>query len=95
MSDKPVVTVDLERLATVIAKIAHVKHEINNPLMGILGHADLIAHDPGVSEEVRIKAQVIVNETRRVADLVRTLEDLRGEIVDLGSLSPRRNDQAP
>ena len=95
MSDNPVVTVELERLASVVGRIAHVRHEINNPLMGILGHADLISHDPTVSEEVRTKARIIVNETRRVADLVRTLEDLRGEVADLVSGSPERDDQAP
>lgn len=56
------------------------RHEINNPLTGILGNAELIlAEAASMPERVRSRLTTIIDLTVRLRDLVRNLEErLRG-----------------
>ncbi len=47
-------------------------HEIKNPLSGIRGAAQLL--EPGLSEDDRILARLIIDETSRIRDLVDRME---------------------
>jgi signal transduction histidine kinase len=53
-----------------------VRHEINNPLTGVLGNAELILAGPNsLPAPVRNRLSVIVNLAVRMRDVVRTLEE--------------------
>ncbi|MGH9805537.1 MAG: histidine kinase dimerization/phospho-acceptor domain-containing protein [Candidatus Acidiferrales bacterium] len=52
-----------------------VRHEINNPLTGVLGNAELILADPEpLSAPVRARLRTIVDLAVRMRDVVRSLE---------------------
>lgn len=57
-----------------------IRHEINNPLTGVLGNAELILTDPTpLSPQVRKRLSTIINLAVRMRDVVRTLEErMRG-----------------
>jgi DNA-binding response OmpR family regulator len=50
-----------------------VQHEINNPLMTIMSHAQLLEMDPASPPDVRAQAATMLAEGRRIATVVRTL----------------------
>lgn len=53
------------------------RHEINNPLTGILGNAELVlAAGPALSPEVRRRVETIVELAVRLRNLVRNLEQM-------------------
>jgi signal transduction histidine kinase len=53
-----------------------IRHEINNPLTGVLGNAELILTDPTpLSPQVRKRLSTIINLAVRMRDVVRTLEE--------------------
>ena len=52
------------------------QHEINNPLAAILAHAELLAMD-AVSGDENESLQTILEQARRIADVVRRLSSLR------------------
>jgi signal transduction histidine kinase/CheY-like chemotaxis protein len=61
-----------EKLASLGGIIASIAHEINNPLTSILGHASLLTlKRGGAADEASIQA--ILAESRRTADLVKSL----------------------
>jgi signal transduction histidine kinase len=52
-----------------------VRHEINNPLTGVLGNAELMLADPGpLPPQVRSRLRTIVDLAVRMRDVVRSLE---------------------
>ena len=52
-----------------------VRHEINNPLTGVLGNAELILADPAtLPPQVRSRLRTIVDLAVRMRDVVRSLE---------------------
>lgn len=53
------------------------QHELNNPLFALLGHAELFAADPSASERQRADIEVILEQARRVASVVRRLALLK------------------
>jgi DNA-binding response OmpR family regulator len=77
------------------------EHEINNPLSALLGHAELLLLEDDLGAEQRAQLQVIREQARRIADVVRRLarlknpqsvEDLAGaRMIDL-SRGPARSD---
>ncbi len=61
----------LESIGTLAGGVAH---EINNPIMGILGYAQLIVDKlEGQNDEIVGFSRVIINETERVATIVKNL----------------------
>jgi PAS domain S-box-containing protein len=62
-----------QRLSTVAQLVAGLAHEIGTPLNVIAGRAELLMMDLKPQDPARRDLQVIMNESERVADLVRTL----------------------
>ena len=70
----------VERVAQVLSSWAEVgklvRHEMNNPLTGILGNAELIlASEHEVPNEVRSRVTTIIHLAVRLRDLVKSLEE--------------------
>jgi len=62
------------KLSSVGILVAGISHELNNPLSGLLGHAEHLATKFPVSDPIREKLDTIVREAGRMK---RTLVDLR------------------
>jgi CheY-like chemotaxis protein len=64
-----------------LAGIGHtalaLQHEINNPLMALLTHAQLLAEDPESTPGVRDQVATIVAQARRITDVVKRLKELK------------------
>lgn len=54
-----------------------IEHEINNPLSALLGHAELLLMDEGLSAEQIESLKVIQQQAARIADVVRRLARLK------------------
>ncbi len=65
--------VQTEKLASVGQLAAGVAHEINNPLTGILGFAEILLQAEGLSEENREDLRTIVHQSRRCRKIVQNL----------------------
>jgi signal transduction histidine kinase len=60
-----------------IRQIDDLRHEINNPLMGILGHIELLLADRELPDGIRKRAETIQQEARKIRD---TVEEM-GQVV--------------
>jgi DNA-binding response OmpR family regulator len=75
------------------------EHEINNPLSALLGNAELLLMEKGLTEEQTQQVTVIREQATRIADVVRRLAKLKNprsveylkgsNMLDLGSRSSR------
>jgi len=75
------------------------EHEINNPLSALLGHAELLLMEDGLTDEQTQQVRVIREQATRIADVVRRLARLKNprsveyltgsKMLDLGSKSSR------
>jgi len=53
-----------------LERIGHLRHEINNPLMGILGNVELLLGDAYIPDVIRSRAEKIQTESRKIRDTV-------------------------
>ncbi len=60
------------RLAEIADMAAHVRHEINNPLTGLLGQAQLLLRED-LSDSSRRRVQIIEQLATRIRDVVAEL----------------------
>lgn len=60
-----------------LKQIAHLRHEINNPLMGILGHIEMLLGTPELPDDIRKRAETIQREARKIRD---TVEEMGGVV---------------
>ena len=56
---------------------ADVKHDLNNLVMGILGHAVLLRARPELSDGARQKAELIEQQALRMRDRIADLDAVR------------------
>jgi DNA-binding response OmpR family regulator len=54
-----------------------IEHEINNPLSALLGHAELLLMDDGLSADQMDSLRIIQEQAARIADVVRRLARLK------------------
>jgi signal transduction histidine kinase len=64
------------RLDEIAQLVARVRHEINNPLTGVLGQAQLLLRED-LSETARKRAQTIEGLAIRLRDVVGQLRDVQ------------------
>jgi signal transduction histidine kinase len=64
------------RIDEVADLIARVRHEINNPLAGVLGQAQLLLREE-LSEKARKRAETIEQMASRVRDIVAQLRQVQ------------------
>jgi len=83
----PTTSEEAERLRTLVAEyekriddiadlVSRVRHEINNPLTGVLGQAQLLLREE-LNEKARKRAETIEQLTRRLADTVAELRQVQ------------------
>lgn len=72
------------RLDEVAEVIARVRHEINNPLAGVLGQAQLLLREE-LSEKARKRAQTIEELAIRLRDIVGQLRQIQKPLRSSGN----------
>ncbi len=65
-----------QRLEEVAELVARVRHELNNPLTGVLGQAQLLLRED-LSERARKRAQTIEELAIRLKDVVAQLREVQ------------------
>jgi signal transduction histidine kinase len=71
------------KLDEVAEVIARVRHEINNPLAGVLGQAQLLLREE-LNEKARKRAQTIEELTLRLRDIVGQLRQIQKPLKSSG-----------
>jgi len=69
------------KLDEVAELVARIRHEINNPLTGVLGQAQLLLRED-LSERARKRALTIEELAIRIRDIVAQLRDVQKPSVD-------------
>lgn len=63
-----------DRLAAIVETAVAVNHEINNPLVPILGNAQFLLHDETiVNEDVKRRLRIIMSNARRIRNITQKL----------------------
>ena len=65
-----------QKLEQVAELVARVRHEINNPLTGVLGQAQLLLRED-LSDRARKRAETIENLAIRLKDIVGQLREVQ------------------
>jgi len=58
---------------------SHFRHEINNSLMGILGHLEILLAQAGTPEAIRKRAETLLREVEKIRDGAAALQTIRRE----------------
>lgn len=64
-------------LATAAEVAAGVKHDVNNLLMGLLGHLTLLLERAELAETTRAKIELLSEQARRIRDRITDLDSIR------------------
>jgi signal transduction histidine kinase len=68
-----------EQIAEIVQLVRRVRHDANNPLTAALGHVQLLLDDPAVTDpEVIESLKVVESELRRLTDILRQLNQIKG-----------------
>jgi signal transduction histidine kinase len=67
---------DRQKLEEIVALISRVRHEINNPLTGVLGQAQLLLREE-LNDRARKRAQSIEELALRLKDIVGQLREVK------------------
>jgi PAS domain S-box-containing protein len=63
-------------LAHALQQISSTKHNLNNLIMGLMGHTEILLGMDELPHRARAKAEVILEQSRRLRDAVQSLEGL-------------------
>lgn len=74
-----------KRIAEAAELVAHVRHEINNPLAALLGQAQLLLRED-LSEKSRRRAETIESQAKRIEEIV-------GQLRAVQAPAPALNDR--
>jgi signal transduction histidine kinase len=66
-----------QKMTDAAALVAHVRHEINNPLAALLGQAQLLLREQDLSEKTRRRAETIERQAKRIEEIVGELRDVQ------------------
>ncbi len=72
-----------KRLDEIAELVAHVRHELNNPLTGVLGQAQLLLREE-LSEKARKRVQTIEELAMRLRDITSQLRDVQKSALSSG-----------
>ena len=85
------------KLAEIADLVAHVRHEINNPLTGVIGQAQLLLREE-LSPTARRRVETIEQLAGRIRDTVAELRDIQrpprqeqGTVQEEGTEEPPRH----
>jgi signal transduction histidine kinase len=67
---------DRQKLEQIVELVARVRHEINNPLTGVLGQAQLLLRED-LNEKARKRALAIEDLALRLKDVVAQLREVK------------------
>ena len=67
---------DRQKLEQIVELVARVRHEINNPLTGVLGQAQLLLREE-LNDRARKRAQAIEDLALRLKDIVGQLREVK------------------
>jgi signal transduction histidine kinase len=65
-----------KKFADAAALMAHVRHEINNPLAALLGQAQLLLREE-LNDRLRRRAETIESQAKRIEEIVGELRDIQ------------------
>jgi len=66
-----------QKMTAAAALVAHVRHEINNPLAALLGQAQLLLRQQDLSEKSRRRAETIETQAKRIEEIVGQLREVQ------------------
>jgi signal transduction histidine kinase len=64
------------KMTSAAALLAHVRHEINNPLAGLLGQAQLLLREE-LGDKARGRVQIIEELSKRIEKIVSELREIQ------------------
>ena len=71
-----------------VGEVLRVHHDMNNALVGIRGHAQLLLLSPeGQHPQVRTRLEVVMRESNRIREAAAVIESLRGVFKGRGPAS--------
>ena len=82
------------RLTEIADLVAHVRHEINNPLTGVLGQAQLLLREE-LSESARRRVVTIEQLAGRIRDTVAQLREVQRPQQAFNGHSGNENNEPP
>lgn len=65
-----------------VKQLSDIRHDINNPLMGIFGHAELLSGREDLPDGARNSVDTIMEQSRKIRDLVLELGRVRDSLKD-------------
>lgn len=74
---RSIVTEYEQKMTDAAALVAHVRHEINNPLAALLGQAQLLLREQDLSEKTRRRAETIERQAKRIEEIVGELREVQ------------------
>ena len=77
-----------KKMTDAAALVAHVRHEINNPLAALLGQAQLLLRQEDLSEKSRRRAETIETQAKRIEEIVGQLREIQTPASTLNRTEP-------
>lgn len=81
-------------IAQVAELVARVRHEINNPLTGVLGHAQLLLREE-LSDKVKQRVQKIEESALRLTEIVTQLREVKRPAERQGAIRDKSGGEPP